>query len=461
VPAFNSLAIPVMRKMEKWSWGYAMLKAWSVIVHRAFYSKVCTVNAELVPQKEAVIFAPNHQNALMDAMAIILTLRKQIVFVARADIFKKKSIAAFLYFLKILPVYRMRDGYDSLGENDEIFNILRTVLHNRKSIGVMPEGNHGDKHTLRSFKKGIFRIAFEAQRKFGTQAFVKIVPVGIDYSNYQNFQSDLLVNYGEPIDVSLFWKSYEENPVIAINNLRDLLAERLSVLMHDIRSDAFYEANLQLSLMYCKPMTRKMGLKYSNPYHRLQAKQRISKALDAYFSSRSTDSSIKDQCLCYIRGIAQINFRDWLFQKNNYNLFGLLAESLIYLLFLPIYLYGLINNYIPYKIPVRLGKAIKDPQFISSSRFALAIVTFLLFYPLQILIVAVCTNGALIPLLYALSLPLSGWFTFKWYIAVKKLFAKWRYRRMVKKGDVSMLSLQSMRKKLIQFMDTLMENKEI
>ena len=62
----------------------------------------------------------------MDALAVLFTHNGQPVFLARADIFKKKMIAAILYFLKILPVYRIRDGFSSLKANDEIF--LRPLM---------------------------------------------------------------------------------------------------------------------------------------------------------------------------------------------------------------------------------------------------------------------------------------------------------------------------------------------
>ena len=50
---------------------------------------------------------------MMDAMAILHTMfrdRRQPVFIARGDIFKKDGVARILRFLKIMPTFRSRDG---------------------------------------------------------------------------------------------------------------------------------------------------------------------------------------------------------------------------------------------------------------------------------------------------------------------------------------------------------------
>ena len=114
-----------------------------------------------------MIFAPNHQNALNDALIVLFSAPGDVVFLARADIFKKRFLAFFLNSLKILPVFRQRDGAAELGKNADIFDISVDVLKNRHYLCVMPEGNHGDQRRLRSLVKGIFRIAFSAQEEAG------------------------------------------------------------------------------------------------------------------------------------------------------------------------------------------------------------------------------------------------------------------------------------------------------
>ena len=147
-------------QIEKYSRRYAILKSlagfWQ---NNIFYRKVIVLGLDNIHPDDHVIFAPNHQNALMDALAVLFTHKGQPVFLARADIFKKKIIASILYFLKILPVYRLRDGFNSLKGNDEIFNKTIDVLKNKNGLVILPEGDHAGFRRLRQLKKGICRVA--------------------------------------------------------------------------------------------------------------------------------------------------------------------------------------------------------------------------------------------------------------------------------------------------------------
>jgi len=108
-----------------------------------FYGKVEVHGLENIPRNEPVIFAPNHQNALMDALILLFSAPQDIVFLARADIFNNRALAFFLNSMKMLPVFRQRDGASELGKNVDIFGISVDVLQNRHFLCVMPEGNHG------------------------------------------------------------------------------------------------------------------------------------------------------------------------------------------------------------------------------------------------------------------------------------------------------------------------------
>ena len=121
--------------IEKHSARYALLKSVAGFWHNnVFYRKVIVLGRENINPDDPVIFAPNHQNALMDALAVLFTNKGQNVFLARADIFKRKSIAAVLYFLKILPVYRIRDGFSSLKGNDEIASLSQSFNRMHRSL---------------------------------------------------------------------------------------------------------------------------------------------------------------------------------------------------------------------------------------------------------------------------------------------------------------------------------------
>ena len=97
-----------MRKKEKkiqdYNWLYSFLRYYVDFVLKLSYRNVRYDGLERVPQNGAVIYAPNHTNALMDALVILAMDRKPKVFVARADIFRNPKVAKILKFLRILPI---------------------------------------------------------------------------------------------------------------------------------------------------------------------------------------------------------------------------------------------------------------------------------------------------------------------------------------------------------------------
>jgi len=235
--------------IEKFSARYALLKSVAGFWHNnVFYRKVIVLGRENINPDDPVIFAPNHQNALMDALAVLFTNKGQNVFLARADIFKRKSIAAILYFLKILPVYRIRDGFSSLKGNDEIFTKTIDVLKNKNGLVILPEGDHAGFRRLRQLKKGICRVAFQSSEAIGFTLKIKIIPVALEFSNYSRFRQVLTVAYGKPIEVSEFFDLYKVSPERALNELRSRLSNEMKGIMVHIEEED-YEAIDELRSM--------------------------------------------------------------------------------------------------------------------------------------------------------------------------------------------------------------------
>lgn len=210
------------------------------------------VGKENIPTDGAVIFAPNHTNALCDAMCILGIDRQHKVFVARADIFRNPSQAKFLHFLKIMPIHRMRDGLDEVRKNDETLNTAVDVLDDNVPFCILPEGTHRPKHSLLPLNKGIFHIALRANERFGDKKPVYIVPVGLEYGDYFHLWDSLTVNIGHPINVTQEIKrlqaqsSTELTQPQLINALRDELTQRMREQILWVPDDEHYEENIHL-----------------------------------------------------------------------------------------------------------------------------------------------------------------------------------------------------------------------
>ena len=220
---------------------------WKVIVDwvtRRAYRRFQIEGLENIPKDGCTIWASNHTNALMDPLVILGSTDAPKVFVARADIFKSKPfIVKILTFLKIMPIYRIRDGFDSVKRNDEIIERAVDVLRDGVPFVIFPEATHRAKHSLLKLSKGVFHIAFAVNEKVAGEKPVYILPLGIEYGDYFRFRSTVLVKFGKPIDVTEFLR---ENPDLTqplqMQRLRDMLEERLSGLISYVPDDEDYDA---------------------------------------------------------------------------------------------------------------------------------------------------------------------------------------------------------------------------
>ena len=141
--------------MKQKSLFYNLLRSYVRFWHNViFYRKVEIRNyPKDLPSNTPLLIVTNHQNTLMDALAVVLNVgARQPYFLTRADLFKKDFVRKLLMSLKMLPVYRLRDGMDEMQQNDEIFQTCVNILSNGGTLAAFPEGNHGVQYHLRPFK---------------------------------------------------------------------------------------------------------------------------------------------------------------------------------------------------------------------------------------------------------------------------------------------------------------------
>jgi 1-acyl-sn-glycerol-3-phosphate acyltransferase len=227
--------------MKRWSKGYEALRTYVRFAFWLTHKRIVVVGRDLIPKEVPIIFAANHQNALMDPLAISCTNPLQTLWLARADIFKSKLARPALKFMKMVPIYRIRDGKDNLTNNELIFNQVTEVLKNKDSVALFPEAAHSGKRQMLQHKKAIPRIALEAEDKNNFQLGLQIVPVGIYYNHYWKFNRTLVVQYGSPIGIGQYKKRYADNPQNAMISLRDEIHEKLEPLTLQINSKELYQ----------------------------------------------------------------------------------------------------------------------------------------------------------------------------------------------------------------------------
>ena len=431
--------------IEKYSAGYALLKSVAGFWHNnVFYRKVIVLGRENINQGDALIFAPNHQNALMDALAVLFTHKGQPIFLARADIFKRKTIAAILYFLKILPVYRIRDGFSSLKGNDEIFTKTIDVLRNKNGLVILPEGDHAGFRRLRQLKKGICRVAFQSDEATGFTLKIKIIPVALEFSNYSRFRQVLTVEYGKPIEVSEYFDSYKLGPERALNELRSRLSDEMKGIMVHIEEDD-YEAIDELRGMINGRFSDDIRFPKLFRDRILVNKMNQIKVSDPALYERICSLSLE------IKKKAKDFKTDYrLLEKKKHPLGWLIAGMIGIVLTFPLFIYGNIFNLTFLEIPNLQIRKIKDPQFHSSIRYGISLVLAFVFLPLYLILSLFIFSSWWLGLLIFLTLPMSGLFAWNYYLQLHRIIGGFRVRNLIKQKDKEFSLLRNNHNELVQ-----------
>lgn len=227
-------------KIRKWSFLYSVLSPAVYIHARLFYRRWIVLGRENFPANdEPVIIVSNHQNALLDPLLCCLTAPRQLHFLTRADVFKNPKTRPFIYALNMMPVYRFRDKMADMGKrNDRTFKIAIARLKLGAALGIFPEGNHGGQKILRPLKKGLAHLLELAKETQDLQG-VKIVPVAVDYSEYDRARSSLVVNYGDPFTLDEVLFSDAER-VQRQRGAMEVVREKLSNAMLDLGPNSLH-----------------------------------------------------------------------------------------------------------------------------------------------------------------------------------------------------------------------------
>lgn len=282
------------RKIYEKYWLYDLLRPvvdWNI---KHSYRRIEVVGEENLPSDGSIILAPNHCNTLMDALVILRAYKGATVFGARADMFNNRFIARIMFFLRILPMVRQRDGLRNVLKNIETQDIIVETLENDVRFCIFPEGRHRAEKSLLPLGKGIFRAAIAANERFGQDKPVYIVPVGLDYGDFFRYRSTSLLTYGKPIDVTGFICSHpDENEARKMEVLRRMLAESMSKTFTYLKDDEYLKDKWTLlKILFVSSSERGYGCSRASLDEDSMRDRKLAEAIDSTLEERPEDMKV-------------------------------------------------------------------------------------------------------------------------------------------------------------------------
>lgn len=213
------------------------------IALRLFFRRIESVNALEVPYKDALIFVSNHPNGLIDPALVFVALPRKVSFLAKSTLFKTPVISWIIKKLEALPVYRKIDSAD-VSQNMKTFEASHELLQRGGAIAIFPEGVSHNSPKLLPIKTGAARIALGAISGFENQEKIelKIVPVGLFYTNKTTFRSEALLHFGEPFSVEP--AKLEENGEVSRDAVKEL-NEKIENALRDVTVNAETVAEIE------------------------------------------------------------------------------------------------------------------------------------------------------------------------------------------------------------------------
>lgn len=315
---------------EAW---YQFMRSYVALGLFFYFKRIKVFGRENIPKKGAILFVCNHPNALLDPLLVKTSIRKNLYVLTRAGVFKNNFLIKVFDSFKMIPIYRKRDGWNSISKNDGVFDKCHTILNEQKSILIFPEGSHSLLRKVRPLTKGFPRIIFGAFEKY-PDLDVKIVPIGLNYSSIQNYPSTVSIYYGKPISANQFWD--KDNLLESIDNMKSAVHDKMKVLTTHISNVERYDE------IYTKLET--LNVDYQSP----DKMNEMIKNIDDY-KIKEKPSPKKTKSILYYIVIA--------------------------------------NSIIPWKIWKKAKTKIAQKEFISTFRYGLGIALFPFVYILQSLII--------------------------------------------------------------------------
>ena len=378
------------KKIQDYDFLYAFLRHYVDLALKLSYRSVRYVGLERIPKDGAVIYAPNHTNALMDALVILAMDRKPKVFAARSDIFRKPILAKIFTFTKILPMMRMRDGFDEVKKNRAVFEKAADVLCDKVPFCIFPEGTHQTKYSTLPLAKGIFRIALQAHALM-PDVPLYIVPVGLRYGSFFRFRSSARVQIGNPINIGEFIAEHGESTTQEhMNQMRDCLEKRMQESIYYIPNDEDYDATYEI----CAAVVRKQEhhIKNDEEYGKLRG-------IDAHFAAnnmtvkhlgylKKANPDLASQLIALGNEASEIRKANKISLKSVSVKYPLLSRILKLIFMLAVLPYSLVAAL--FTSPIFLAcnlifKMFKDQAFRNSVRYVLNLVV----WPLLLIIYAI------------------------------------------------------------------------
>lgn len=436
---------------------YNIIKIIAITGLKTFFRKISTHNNSIIPKKGPIIFVCNHPNLIIDAWLVGMTCNRRLYFLAKSTIFRGKVLSWILSKLGLIPVYRKQDGNGDTTKNKDTFIKAYGILEKKGSFLIFPEGISVAERKLNKIKTGAARIGFGAMVNNEWNLDVTIIPVGLSYENIIKFKSEVTIKYGLPIKIADYKNDYIANEVQTVKMVTNKIEDAITNLTTNVRTLEHEEIVDALELIYKKELMRDLGLSTKNKTDEFSITKQLIDGVEWYFQHQpSKVEKFKMMFKSYKEKLDLLGLKEEYIESNIKSI-TLIDRFYIYLYIVigfPFYVYGLLNNYIPYKVPRWLAqKFTRAKSEIASAKLLSGMVVFVFYYILLIYMFSRLVNENALTIVYALTIIPSGNFVLSYYFHAQKYRQHMRFFTYFYQKRYVMQQVVDERNALINYID--------
>lgn len=377
-----------------------------------YFKRIVFKNQERLRSEGPLLVISNHPNTVIDPLMALYRMPTICHLLANYSLFKNPISGFLLSNLFCIPIQRITDVPEGQPlQNDDAFKKCDEHLLSGGCIYIAAEGTSWPERVIRNFKTGTARIAFNAEMKADFKLDLRILLIGISYSDPLKFGSDVRVEVGELISVDEWHAEYIREPRKVVQEFTDHIENKMRDLVidcRDIEEDIFLK-KLETVLTIEKPIDTEGGY---------QRSKKLLKDLHDWQKSDETGfKTFKYDVETYFSKLKDLKIND----LNDKKFDSYMLPKLI--LGFPIFIYGFMNNIIPTWLSDKMVSWLKQHEaYDTTVRYVSGLVLFPLFWWIQAKIVTHYLNDFFTP-----NLPI-GWLYF-FTVIPTGLAAWWFYKK--------------------------------
>ena len=435
---------------------YRLIKVLVGIGIRLYYREIRVKNRKNIPLDEPLIIIANHPNTLMDAWMIGHICPRPIHFMAKGTLFNSKFKLKLLSSLNMIPINRVGEGKTDGVSNQNSFQACYDILEAGKTLVIFPEGSSYQERHLRDLKSGTARIALEAVKRKEGQLDVKILPMGLNYTQAEKFRSRVLVDIGEPMSTKDYLADYIENSGKGARKMTEQFRVRLEQLL--VNSNTKEEQDLidQVANILQSRYTKEGS---ENAISEIDLLKRIRNRMDDF---KVTEAWKTEEVRKLVETVKweneklniQTDFLDRRFRSTMF--FRQLFCSIIFVLIaVPFFIFGMIHNAIQfYLIDFLIPKLTKDIEYYAPLAVLLGLVLYPLFFGLFAHFIGNAFDLSFWQkVIYFVMMPLGGLFAYFFHRYLRHIGYKWKYIFLMIRQKEVVLSLKAKRDRLREYFE--------